>query len=303
MTQTQNRPAPAPAAPAWAEPGRAVVAAVDTSRRSASAIGWAAAEARAHGRPLHLVHVSDPRTIPIPFHAGPDDPWGHQVLTAAETLVQRHWPGMEVHTELRYGDPADTLVACSAAQSALVVGRRGAGRFVRLLVGSTALTVAGRARVPVIVVPEGWEPDLHADDPVVLGVDHRDLQPDAVDFAFAEAQRRGVPLVAAHGRDVPGLDWDPEQEVHPVEAADASTVQQLEDALAPWRAAYPTVGVETVEGAGHPLTVLLDDAGPAQLIVTGRHSRRGRGDFPFGSVTRGVLHYADVPVAVVPPTS
>jgi nucleotide-binding universal stress UspA family protein len=61
------------------------------------------------------------------------------------------------------------------------------------------------------------------------------------------------------------------------------------------------VNVSVVDRPTHPLSVLLDEAGPTQLVVMGRHSGgRGTG-FAFGSVAHGVLHYAEVPVAIVPP--
>lgn len=76
--------------------------------------------------------------------------------------------------------------------------------------------------------------------------------------------------------------------------------EALGQALARHRDAFPDVHVSIVDRPGHPLAVLLDEVGPSQLIVTGRHSDRRRGGFPFGSVAHGVLHYAEVPVALSP---
>jgi len=135
-------------------------------------------------------------------------------------------------------------------------------------------------------VPEGWRVDAHSTEPVVVGLDHRDPQPAALEFAFAAAQSRNVPLVVAHGRETP----EPE------------SAAALELAVQPWRRAYPDVKVSFLDRREHPLTVLLDQAVPTQLLVLGRHSNRLRGGFPSGSVARGVLHYAEVPVAIVPPS-
>jgi nucleotide-binding universal stress UspA family protein len=110
-----------------------------------------------------------------------------------------------------------------------------------------------------------------------------------------------VPLIAAHGRDVPDLgtgtsgpDGAPGTEQH--QDRDA-----LEGLLDPYRGAYPDVEVTVLDRSGHPLAVLLDEAGPAQLLVLGRRRDDRRGGFVFGSVAHGVLHYAEVPVAIVPP--
>jgi len=201
------------------------------------------------------------------------------------------------------GRASTSLVDRSADQSALVVGRRGFGRFFRLLIGSTSVNVAGRARVPVVVVPDRWSADEHAATAVVVGIDHREGQPEVLHYAFTEARTRRVPLVAAHRRDLPDFGSDtsaPYAGLHPdVEHDDASAA--LRQALEPYREAFPDVNVAVVDSTAHPLTVLLDEAGPTQLLVLGRHRVGKRDGFAFGSVAHGILHYAEVPVAVVPP--
>jgi nucleotide-binding universal stress UspA family protein len=130
-------------------------------------------------------------------------------------------------------------------------------------------------------------------------VDRRDVQPEVLHFAFTEARLRGVPLVAAHGRDLPAMGWEPST---PAEAVGAEPDEhRLAQSLTPYAETYPDVDLSVVDHPGHPLAVLLDEAGPAQLLVLGRHRDRRREGFPFGSVAHGVLHYADVPVAIVPP--
>ena len=298
MSQTFAGRQHQPSDPGWAEPGRAIVVGVDGSEPSHAAVAWAITEATASGRPLTLVHVLDERKIPLPLRGFESDRRGWDLLSRLEReATETKSPAVVVSKELAVGSVDTCLVSRSADQSALVVGRRGLGSFTRLLVGSTSLSVASHARVPVVVVPESWRVDAHDTEPVVVGVDHRDLQPAALEFAFAEAQRRNVPLVAAHGRELPGLDSDPA-------AYDAQADQEsalaLERVVQPFRHARPDVQVSLVHSREHPLTVLLDQVSPTQLLVLGRHSNRRSGGFPFGSVARAVLHYAEVPVAIVP---
>jgi nucleotide-binding universal stress UspA family protein len=277
-----------------------VVVGVDGSERNRAAIGWAATEAVAAGRPLMLVHVVDERHVPTPLHGLlTDDQYAWQLLDGVEAELRERFPDLVLRTDVAVGGVATTLVARSVDEATLVMGRRGHGSFVRLLIGSVALDVASRARVPVVVVPDDWSSDEHRGDPVVVGLDRRDAQPAVLELAFTEARLRGVPLVAAHGRDLPAMGWEPataaggeavEAEEHP-----------LQDVLAPYAAAFPDVDLSMVDNPGHPLAVLLDEAGPGQLLVLGRHRDRRTGGFPFGSVAHGVLHYADVPVAIVPP--
>jgi nucleotide-binding universal stress UspA family protein len=304
MTQTFDRRQQWLADPSWAEPDKAIVVGVDGSDRSHAAVAWAITEATASGRPLTLLHVLDERNLPLALHGLESDQHAWGLLTRLESEARKSAPTLVIRKEMADG-PVDTcLVSRSAEQSTLVVGRRGLGSFARLLVGSSSLSVASHARVPVVVVPDGWPVKAHRSDPVVAGVDHRDLQPGAIAFAFAEAQRLGVALVAAQGREVPALGWDPDTDAAAIEdEADHDSAGGLNRALQPFREAYPDVEVSLVHRRGHPLTVLLDEVGPTQLLVLGRHSDRRRGGFPFGSVARGVLQYAEVPVAIVPPRS
>jgi nucleotide-binding universal stress UspA family protein len=201
--------------------------------------------------------------------------------------------------EVAIGHVAKTLLDRSANQSALVVGRRGFGRFVRLLIGSTSLDVASRSLVPVIVVPDPWSMDEHQSEPVVVGVDRGQLQPDVLQFAFTQARLRHVPLIAAHGRDESADEGSP-----PAGGGVETDLDgRLEEALETYAKASPEVEMSFVDHPAHPLSVLLDEVGPGQLLVLGRHRGGRREGFPFGSVAHSVLHYADVPVAIVPPGS
>lgn len=52
------------------------------------------------------------------------------------------------------GEPTSVLLREGEAADLLVVGSRGRGKRVGLLLGSTSLEVAERSRVPVLIVPE-----------------------------------------------------------------------------------------------------------------------------------------------------
>lgn len=300
MTQTTERRQPLPLFAPWTEPGKAVVVGVDGSRRNRAAIEWAAQEATASGRPLNLLLVLDDRALPVQVpRADSEDLKGWRLLNSVATELASRYPDTVIRKEMAVGAGDVSLIARSEAQASLVVGRRGLGTFARLLVGSTSLSVAGHSRVPVIVVPDQWSPEAHAADPVVVGIDHQDVQPEVLRFALVEARRRGVPVVAAYGNEaVPPEAWPSPEDIarHDGRAAE----QALGRALMPYRREFPGVEIRLMHHRGHPLSVLLDEVGPSQLLVLGRHSSRQRGGFPFGSVARGVLYYAESPVAIVP---
>jgi len=278
---------------------RSVVVGVDGSERNRSAVAYAVHEAADSGRALTLLAVLDDFAIPIPHHSLlPDDERDWQVLNEIAEATRQDHPELTVHRDVRFGGAVSTLLDRSDDQELLVVGKRGLGAFSRLMVGSTSIGVAGRSKVPVIVVPDGWQQAEHVSDAVVVGLDPEDTNDATLRFAFTVAHRRGVALTVAYAIDIsPLLAWDVELG-SPAYWADRA-VQDLETALAPLRAEFPDVSVSVREVRGHPATVLLDESGPAQLLVLGRHhdSRIG---FSLGSVARGVLHYAEVPVAVVP---
>lgn len=69
------------------------------------------------------------------------------------------------------------------------------------------------------------------------------------------------------------------------------------DAAAPWRTRYPDVGAIEETPACRPTDELIERSGRADLLVVGSH-RHGPGPH-IGSVSHGVIHHADCPVAVI----
>ncbi|WP_372588021.1 universal stress protein [Streptomyces albidoflavus] len=68
--------------------------------------------------------------------------------------------------------------------------------------------------------------------------------------------------------------------------------------LGPWRRTYPDVTVIEHIELGPSVEMLISLAASAQLLVVGRRSRLGTRY--VGHVAHAVLHFADVPIALVP---
>jgi len=281
------------------EAARAVVVGVDGSERNHAAVDYAIEEAEVDGRPLTLLAVLDDYTIPIPHHSVvPDDERQWRVLNRIADEVRRDNPDLTVRRRVEFGGTVSTLVEQSADQELLVVGKRGLGAFARLMIGSTSVGVAGRAPVPVVIVPDGWRQATHNREPVVVGLDARDRNEKTLRFAFTQAQRRGVGVSVFHALDIsPSLVWDPV--LGGPAYWEGRRLERVDNAVAPFREEFPDVPVEIHDVAGHPSGVLLNATANAQLLVLGRHHDGVLG-LGIGSVARGVLHYAEVPVAVVP---
>jgi nucleotide-binding universal stress UspA family protein len=280
-----------------------VLVAVDGSAHNLSAVGWAADEATRTGRPLLLLTATNDFLPPIP-HFSVDDTFEFDgridalVKTLRDQLSTSH-ADTTILTTVRVGTPIGAILEAEENADVVVLGKRGLGAFARLIVGSTSIAVAGRSRLPAIIVPDTWDQHTHVGAPLVVGLDTDHYDDRVLTFAFERAHQLSVPLVAVHA-------W----ETHPVFAASpadqeawaAQAVDALKDLVGPSQKAYPDVDLRIKQRHAHPAMALLDESESrnAQLIVLGRHTpSEHRGGFAIGSVTRAVLHYAECPVAVV----
>ncbi|TCC08452.1 universal stress protein [Kribbella soli] len=147
-----------------------VLVGIDGSRDGLIALTWATAYAELHQAPLHAVYVLDDEGEvgggPPPTEA--DD--GSEVLDDALQELGR-LGFRDASLEVRHGHPAQALLELSERSIALVVGRRGMGGFAELVLGSTSQTCTALAtKVPLIVVPDTWNPATAAHQRIVVGV-------------------------------------------------------------------------------------------------------------------------------------
>lgn len=325
-------------------PPGGVLVGVDTARdprsrsdestgRPLGALAWAVAEARASGRPLHLLTACAPLEPLAPTfgHLGtpyPEPGWD-EASAALDDLVE-HLPDQEpgpattrVTTETATGHAWEVLLEACPDAGMLVIGQRRLGAVRRWVEGSTSMAVVGRCPVPVAVVPDDWPPPGAHDttDPVTVGVDlhpadlrapsdgqtgrhlrrHRVERAEAaVGFAAAYAARHGVALrVLCSWDPPPELAWSDDQ-LATHEARRASDIESWVEGLTD-RPTGLDVRVET--SVGRAAERLVAYAASSSLTVVGRHS--GLAHTPgrsFGSSTRALLRHAPSPVVVVPPT-
>ena len=288
---------PVPTTGEWAAAHSPVVVGIDGSEGSTTALDWAAGEAARTGADLRLVAVVEERHVPrFPVRLGHDD--AVKLLDRLAESVHDRVPPGQVSTEVYDGHAAAEILDHLDHARLLVVGKRGLSALPRLIVGSTSLALAGRADIPVAVVPTGWDESAHLDEPVVVGVDPYRESRRLLQLAFRRAERLGVPLVAVHGWESPSA---PVWTDSPVDEWERESHEKFHELLAPWRERYPAVEARAVTSDHHPAVAVLDEAEKAgRLVVLGRRSSNRVLGFPFGSVTRAVLHYAGVPVLVVP---
>lgn len=319
---TQVSPSGVPT-PGGAAPS--IVVGVDGSEKNTPAVHWATREAaRRHARlVLATACVTYAGTT-----AGYDGWYPYEeiveetrnALERMQERLTRQVPDVAVHVTT--GGPLPALLAeAEAGADLIVVGQRGAGALSRMMVGSTSIAVAGRSPVPVVVVPDSWLAGQAASGPVAIGLA---LQPggaphecaEVVKFGFERAAALQVPLLAVVAVDVPHVRvWSAEQ----VESWRRAHEETAAEFLRSWRERFPQVQVACRAEVAQPAAALLDAVEPprptepgdppedadapagAQMLVVGRHTGRHHfGGFTVGSTARAVLHYARVPVAVVP---
>ncbi|MFD9126616.1 universal stress protein [Kitasatospora sp. NPDC059571] len=290
---------------------RRILTGIDGSARSAAAAHWAAAEAERRGTPLRLLHAwpwLDPRDAEDAASPGSGDlrPAALRALAEIAEDVRRHRPGLTVETAVTGDDPVDALVKAAEGQELLVIGSRGLGGFAGLLAGSVALAVAARADVPIVLVradrPTSRRGGATVRGEVVVGVDTRQPSRCVIDFAFAEAARRGARLRAVHGWD-PVPRWAATSRARPqaeITARESALLSRLTRTLAPAQAGYPEVTVVADVRQGNPAHALVAAGEDADLVVVGRHDHPRPLGMRLGPVAHTVLHHCAVPVAVVP---
>jgi nucleotide-binding universal stress UspA family protein len=297
-----------------------VVVGVDFSAPSQTAIDYAAWQAGQQHRDLVLIHGYDNLAkVGVPAITGYDTGLLNQAeakLSELCKVVGAAHPDLKVTGRVRQRSGAAALVDASETAALVVVASRGHGIAHQLFAGSVASQTAAHATCPVVVVrppEEGGEAaaapvELPGKGPVLVGVDGSTFSTAAVDYAFEEAGRRGVPVVAV---SVWGLKDMSDLSGHRPRGADAAEWQrQMEEdchrvvaeATAGLAERHPEVPVQ-------PLTI--DDASPYQGLLIGAHrvhpdlivvGSRGVGGFAgllLGSVSQQMVNRGPGTVAVV----
>lgn len=137
-----------------AEPGRIVVG-VDGSESSLAALAWAARQAHFTGSTLEIVMTwewpsSYGWAVPVPDDFDPEEDVRKALESATET-VRAQYPDVRVDPRVVSGHPAPILVEASKGADLLVVGSRGHGEFVGMLLGSCSEYCATNGHCPVLI--------------------------------------------------------------------------------------------------------------------------------------------------------
>ncbi|GAA2773139.1 universal stress protein [Saccharopolyspora taberi] len=132
-----------------------VVAGIDGSEESVSALRWAAEYVERVGGILHAVTIWHQ---PVQFGyrlPTPDtelERRARQSLDSTVEAVRGEFPGVDIRPRLVRGQVIDEFVGMSEQADLLVLGNKGHGAFTGMMVGSVALKLVHHAKCPVVVV-------------------------------------------------------------------------------------------------------------------------------------------------------
>jgi nucleotide-binding universal stress UspA family protein len=277
---------------------RPVVVGVGWDPSTDAAVGWAADYAASTSRSLLLIHATLWPTVQAPYGLAPrahdfEEPEGSgtELLDRKRELVLKAHPDLDVRVRARAVSPVTALLTASKDADLLVVGRRGVGRVLRLLVGEVGTHVATHAACSVAVI-RGQPPTSGSAPVVLVGYDGSPTSEAALDFGFREASRRGWQLTVLHVVRSPEPD--------DVDEARAWLSEHVRERSL----GFPEVTVETKLLHGHPMDGLSDAAASAALVAVGHRGRGGFAGLRLGSVAQALLHHTDRSVVIVrDPTS
>ncbi|HEX3826545.1 MAG TPA: universal stress protein [Sporichthyaceae bacterium] len=278
-----------------------VLVGFDGTDLARAALVVAAGEANLRGLRLRILHAVE--AVEGAGESGtPAGVVEAELAEKAAALARSVLPAGRVDVETVHGWAVDELLARSAGAQMLVLGRGHPGVLGALL-GSVALGAATGASCPVLVVPDPGPGGPRSEGIVVVGVHGVEDSTDALQEAFTEADLRRAQLVAVHtsrfaawaGAPEPaGLSRDPLG----LERDEAAV---LRDALLPFRAKFPGVGVTEQLGEGNPAQILVEISAQAQMLVVGTRGRGPVEGLVLGSVGQHLIRHANCPVLVARP--
>jgi nucleotide-binding universal stress UspA family protein len=280
-----------------------ILAAVDFSAPSRTALSFAARLARQYGAELHVMHAEHPLLAAAAAERGIDLSGD----TAAELrkFIETAWPAADClpQTHVVVGQAGATIANTAIRENAdlIVVGARGMTSAQHVLIGSTTERVLRRASRSVFIVPETWTAptplafDLTGVGPVFAAVDFRIPSLEAANDAAALAARLATSLTLVHVvPSVSVLDrWRGHAEsVLRAHTSDAS--RQLECAARRLRAAVKTSVVVEAGDVAQRMAEIVH-AQPRAILAVGRSVHADRHGAPGTNAYR-MLTLARVPV-------
>ncbi|MDQ6686470.1 MAG: universal stress protein [Actinomycetota bacterium] len=277
-----------------------VVVGVDGSIGSDEALEWAAGHAASKHRSLLVLNGAGDPGNAREFLGSVE---AERVLLTAATrvtdhavdVVRRVAPDLDVQVATPLQDPREALLDASTRASMVVVGTRGRGPVMALLLGSVSSAVAAHASCPVAVIRATESDQDGKRGHVVVGVGPASTA--ALEFAFDTASTEGRSLDVVHSWSTNDTFVDRASFAARLAEIDEHE-RLLGESLAGYAEKYPDVPVTRQTPDARPVQTLVRLSEEAALVVVGSRGRTGL-KATFGSVSREVAERAHCTVVVV----
>lgn len=137
-----------------------IVVGIDGSEASRSALQWAVREAESKGYSVLVIStyaipaiaMAEPGFSYEPANVQELADYCRQVVATEVSAASKEHPAVKIEAKVIEGPAAQTLIDASERASMLVVGSRGHGGFVGLLLGSVSQQCVTHAHCPVMVM-------------------------------------------------------------------------------------------------------------------------------------------------------
>lgn len=280
-----------------------VVVAVDGTADGRRALRYGIDLATTYGSPLRLVHVRHDNVVVAPMmpllpDASLDEIAARVLHESLGDARRMGWQGDVPETVLARAPRVPAIVDHTHDARCVVLGRRSSA-LQHLLTGSTTNGVAAHASVPVISVPDAWDPEVRFGQ-ISVGVDCSERSAVLVETAATMAHDLGANVVVMHA-------WRPLGEYDAaisgrtfVERWERETRPLVEKLVDPVRASHQDVKIDIELRYDRPVVALHSLARCSDLLVIGRHSDHARYTPALGSTARTVIRTSERPVIVVP---
>ena len=281
-------------------PAGSIVVGVDGSTSGAEAVTWAAVQAEHEHRALVLVHAYHLDNVYWLASAGIDDgvvveeqrAEGTRLLEVAKAAALEVSPDLEVHEVLYRADARVALLEAARSASMVVLGSRGRGPVVSLLLGSVGMAVVNHATCPVVVRrPEGDKPRRG----VLVGTDLGDDSQQVLEYAYALASGRHLPVTVLVFRS--SLSWLGRDETRPQDWAERERLARWMTELS---RKFPDVRVTEQDVEQPEARALVTRGAEKEIVVVGGHRGHALASALGRSLAAVVVEHAPTTVVVVP---
>lgn len=135
-----------------------IVVGTDGSDNSLGALRWALKEGALRKASVDVIHVwnhvpiIDPMGFAMVGYTDEEEAAAHKLLTETVRKVDADRGDVRINEIVTQGSPSQALLSAAKGAELVVVGRRGRGGFLGLLLGSVATQVVNHCPCPVVVV-------------------------------------------------------------------------------------------------------------------------------------------------------